>query len=66
LRDAVPVDRVRLERQKGREIEAAAEPPGVASAQVTHVQVRRRHVGIERVHDERDAERAKFEAREFG
>jgi hypothetical protein len=58
-RRAVPVDGVLIETVIGREIEAAAEPPGVAGLKIADVGVTGRHVGIARVDDERNAEGVK-------
>src|SRR6187551_974311 len=59
LRGPVPVQDVFVERIVRREIEAAAEPPRdrvlFRGAEEAHVGVRRRHVRVERMKDERHA-----------
>ena len=62
-RGAVPVQHVLVERIERRQVEAAAEPPrhrlAVAHrAEVAHVRVRGRQVGVARVEHQRHADRA--------
>src|SRR5690606_11652505 len=67
---AVPVHTVLFEAVVGREVEAAAEPPDRRRAlrardEEAHVHVRGRHVGVARVHDQRDRDRLVGAAREL-
>src|SRR5580704_17192466 len=53
----MPQDHILVERQVGREVEAATEPPHIPGAEEAHIQMTGWNAGAARVHDHRQTHR---------